>query len=838
MVIFHIAKNSRKNKIKAGDRKAVILLTFFLFSFLFSLTFISSWNFDVTGVKTINNNTYNVNGTYINASSTTCSGTDKFSAYNNATGVFTCTTDSTSAGGNIKSGGRPYLYNDSTTIYGNDSYINSTYPKRDDINSTQFLSTSTNITLDEAWINSLIGGASNPFDQSLNTTDNVTFNNVTVTDKLKIGEWIGDTLGLTLTDDSSDLTLLADVGGINSFFLETNGAFLELIANPGIANGYRLFSITETQGADTEINFYEGGTGHNRFWDSGSARFGGGESYLCSNLTNDVDCDTPATGADIVVEDDGWFGGKLFASDWTNVTITESQISNLGDYSTNTDLIGNITSLSNSTIARIGDCPSGEFVQNITTGGVECLAPSGSGDITSVQGDNIYIYNGSDSGNVLLAFNETKLNETINSSINLKEPNLNVNNSNSSDYWVGANDYNQSQFEIIGLVFNIRESWLSSMFDSFLATKTTDDLTQGSTNFYDNRSFNQSLTDTLYAPSGSGNASWNESLADTLYAPITEPLWTANSTDYSKNESFNSTQFTTTANITLSETWLDTLFPRVSDVVTQIAAFFDQSLNTTSDVTFNNLDVSNNLTAINISATNYFGDGSQLTGIPSITTIQNYFGNGTNLNETYADTIYYPLLTNPLAYWNSTWAGFNQTFASTLYKDIGIETYNSTNFPYTDDLNFTNGANYWNDTYATFNKTYGDTLYAPIGSGNASFNQSLTDTLYSPITEPLWTANSTNYALNQSFNSTQFTTTANITISESWLDGLFTTASEVFSILGGYFDQDLNTTSSVIFAGVNSTGNVTVGSQVINEYNGTCYNTYVGGTLIQSIGCA
>lgn len=35
------------------------------------------------------------------------------------------------------------------------------------------------------------------------------------------------------------------------------------------------------------------------------------------------------------------------------------------------------------------------------------------GDINSVQGDNIYIYNGSNSGNVLLVFNETKLNGTI-----------------------------------------------------------------------------------------------------------------------------------------------------------------------------------------------------------------------------------------------------------------------------------------------------------------------------------------------------------------------------------------------------------------------------------------
>jgi hypothetical protein len=46
-----------------------------------------------------------------------------------------------------------------------------------------------------------------------------------------------------------------------------------------------------------------------------------------------------------------------------------------------------------STVARTGDCPSGQFVQNTTTGGVECAVASGSvagGDNESVQ----FNYNG------------------------------------------------------------------------------------------------------------------------------------------------------------------------------------------------------------------------------------------------------------------------------------------------------------------------------------------------------------------------------------------------------------------------------------------------------------
>lgn len=65
-------------------------------------------------------------------------------------------------------------------------------------------------------------------------------------------------------------------------------------------------------------------------------------------------------------------------------------------------------------VARIGDCPSEQFVQNTTTGGVECAVPAGGGDITGVFTTlDDYLYNGSATGNVYLRFNETVLNNTI-----------------------------------------------------------------------------------------------------------------------------------------------------------------------------------------------------------------------------------------------------------------------------------------------------------------------------------------------------------------------------------------------------------------------------------------
>ncbi len=187
-----------------------------------------------------------------------------------------------------------------------------------------------NLNILESWLSSFVSGgtSSASWNRSGSNTflhytgDNVGIGTSSPASKLEVNgninvtKWISQqgVLGLDLTDDGSDLTLHGDVGGQNSFTIETDGAFLKLIANPGPANDYLLATLTETQGSNTEFNFYEGGIGHNRFWNSGSARFGGSADYLCSNMTSDVDCDTSGTGADIVVQDDGWFGGNLLVN--------------------------------------------------------------------------------------------------------------------------------------------------------------------------------------------------------------------------------------------------------------------------------------------------------------------------------------------------------------------------------------------------------------------------------------------------------------------------------------------------------------------------------------------
>ena len=336
-----------------------------------------------------------------------------------------------------------------------------------------------------------------------------------------------------------------------------------------------------------------------------------------------------------------------------------------------------------------------------------------------------------------------------------------------------------------------------------------------------------------------GNSSWNETFANTLYSTITEPLWTANSTLYPLNISFNSSQFTTLANITINETWLNTL---------------------TS-------------------------------------------GDNASWNETFAGTQFYDIDDNVLSYWNTTFATFNKTFADTLYYDIDANTHT-----------------YWNDTFASFNQTFGDGRYLqsftetdPHWTGNqtlyplnisfnssqfttlanitinetwitslaigdnASWNETFATSLYSLITEPLWSANFTLYPLNISFNSSQFTTTLNITINETWLSSIATgdnaswnetlantlyilqgnegnlnvnssdfwddldtfnsTQMEdsggflnilpswlsgfIVSVINGFFDQDLNKTSNVTHSNITADFYFGDGSQLQNLPSGT-----------------
>ena len=213
---------------------------------------------------------------------------------------------------------------------------------------------------------------------------------------------------------------------------------------------------------------------------------------------------------------------------YADISVVDTQKNASGNYVYNdsTTIYFNETKLNNTIDLRdtnettrfnnlVGNCSSGDFVFGVDSSGNKvCLTPSGSGDITSVQGDNFYIYNGSNSGAVVLAFNETKLNNTID---------LRAGGDNTS--W--NESYANTQYADISVVDTQKNASGNYVYND-------------STTIY----FNETkLNNTIDLRAGGDNSSWNESYANTQYASISEPLWSANFTAYNSSWSstFNST---------------------------------------------------------------------------------------------------------------------------------------------------------------------------------------------------------------------------------------------------------------------------------------------------------
>ena len=164
-----------------------------------------------------------------------------------------------------------------------------------------------------------------------------------------------------------------------------------------------------------------------------------------------------------------------------------------------------------------------------------------------------------------------------------------------------------------------------------------------------------------------------------------------------------------------------------------------------------------------IRADNFIGDGSQLTNI-----------GGFNLS------------------WNQTWA-------DTLYADIGVTGDNSSfNQILTDtmyaNLNVTGDNESWSEVLArtifntSWNQTWADTQYADIAitGDNESWTQALADTLYADI--------------------------AIVGDNSSWTQALADTLYADISVVSNPFDQVLNTTSNPTFNNQTITNCIVFGS--------------------------
>src|SRR3989339_410043 len=439
----------------------------------------------------------------------------------------------------------------------------------------------------------------------------------------------------------------------------------------------------------------------------------------------------------------------------------------------------------------VGNCSSGDFVFGVDSSGNKvCLTPSGSGDITSVQGDNFYIYNGSNSGAVVLAFNETKLNNTIDlraggdntswneSYANTQYADISVvdTQKNASGNYV-YNDSTTIYFNETKLnnTIDLRDTNETTRFNNLVGNCSSGDFVFGvdssgnkvcltpsgsgditsvqGDNFYIYNgsnsgavvlAFNETkLNNTIDLRAGGDNSSWNESYADTQYSSITESLWSANFTAYNNSWSstFNSTYdgYNSTG---LIKNWNSTGYIKDWNLTGLI-------INWSTDLT-------NYFTKSQILSFNYWNDTYATFNKTYANTLYasiSVTGDNSSWNESYADT-QYSSITEPL--WSSNFTSYNSSWSSTFnstydgYNSTGlIKNWNSTG--YIKDWNLTGliinwstdltnyftksqilSFNYWNDTYATFNKTYANTLYASISvtGDNSSWNESYANTKY------------------------------------------------------------------------------------------------------------
>lgn len=395
--------------------------------------------------------------------------------------------------------------------------------------------------------------------------------------------------------------------------------------------------------------------------------------------------------------------------------------------------------------------------------------------------------------------------------------------------------------------------------------------------------FNKTYADTLYAPSGAGNASWNQSLADTLYYSITNPYGFYNSSNFV-----------------------------ITDYYLKSNPFGFYNVTTLPDLNSSGLIKDWNSTGLiinwSIDTSNFYLNSNPY-GYYNITTAPIYIndtfaGNYSNYlslfnwNKTYADTLYYSL-SNPYGFYNSTtlnttaylvlnstglikdWnsTGYIKDWNSTGYiKDWNstgfiknwsvdidllnatglIKDWNSTGYIkdwnstglianwtidtsnfYTKDnpygfYNVTTAPIYINDTFAgnystyltlfNWNKTYADTLYYGLSNPYSYYN-STTIPAYYPLNNPYGYYNSTSFDINNYYlksNPYSFYNSTTLTTNSQLLNG-----NAYWNNTYATFNKTYADTLYYSLSNPYSYYNITTAPTYINDTFGANYSTYL-----------
>jgi hypothetical protein len=199
------------------------------------------------------------------------------------------------------------------------------------------------------------------------------------------------------------------------------------------------------------------------------------------------------------------YASKIYSDDWSNVTIQESQITDLQSYLTSeSDPLYSAWDKDYSDLINTPIIPTIWDATFNTTGDARW-----SGADTQKSADGIYLYNDS----TTIYFNETRLNDTIENKIaGVGGDNSSWNESYADTKYLGIADQRYNETSLI-LSINTTSNIMGL---GFYNETEVDDLISSA----GNSSFNQTLTDTLYYSITNPLNFLNQTHADLIYAPI------------------------------------------------------------------------------------------------------------------------------------------------------------------------------------------------------------------------------------------------------------------------------------------------------------------------------
>ncbi len=467
---------------------------------------------------------------------------------------------------------------------------------------------------------------------------------------------------------------------------------------------------------------------------------------------------------------------------------------------------------------------------------------AGSGDINSVQGDGVYLYNGSDVGGVVLAFNESRLNVTIdvrtsglgdNASWNesyadtkyilgISEGSLDV---NSSTWWASVSSWVSGWFYSNSGVLTFNESKLNDSIDARSSFSEVDPYWSSNSSLY-NSSWSSTYNSTYNSYNSTGLIqNWNSTgyirnWSTSSYVE-TDPYWSGNfslynsswSTTYNSTyNTYNSTGLIQNWNSTgYIRNWSTSSYAETDPYWSGNFSLYNSSWSTTYNLTYDGYNSTGLIKDWN--ATGYIKNWSTSSYVE---TDPYWSGNFSLYNSSWSST------------YNSTYDGYNSTGLIKDWNATGyIKNWSTSSYVETDP--------YWSGNFSLYNSSWSSTYNSTYdGYNSTGLIQNWNSTGYirnwstsSYVeTDPYWSGNfslynsswsSTYNSTYNSYNSTGLIQNWNSTgYIRNWSTSSYVETDPYWSGNSSLYNSSWSSTYNSTYNSYNSTG-------LIQNWNSTGY---------------